>query len=281
MLWLSQRDRGSYNREANRLCRNFEKPQKVLHSHDQFDQKPVSLSRMSVPCLYDAIIDHGVVFDMLKVRIGRYEVKSYALRTAEQLRCPSGLSGLIAARVMRKSNALAEAWTVKQLQIAPNDHVLEIGFGPGCGLREALSHVGQGTVEGIDTSAQMVKMVSRSNQTAIADKKLRLWQGDASKLPFEAKSFDKVFAVNVYYFWNDPDRPLSEIHRILRDGGQMALYLIEKTDLMKMKQARTDVFKVPETDEVVQRLEKNGFKGCTISKQDEGVRTGVCIRGRC
>jgi ubiquinone/menaquinone biosynthesis C-methylase UbiE len=204
-------------------------------------------------------------------------VKSYAQRTAEQMRCPSGLSGLMAASFMKKYNAVAETWTVQQLQIAPEDHVLEIGFGPGCGLAEALSRMNNGIVEGIDTSPQMIRMASRLNKDALASGKLRLFPGDAARLPFKDETFDKVFAVNVYYFWKDADKPLSEIHRVLRQGGQVAIYLIERNDLLKMKQARTEVFSVPDDGDVVRHLEGNGFKGCIVNRHRESSRTGVCV----
>jgi SAM-dependent methyltransferase len=204
-------------------------------------------------------------------------MKNYVQRSAEQMKCPSGLSGLVAARIMKRYNAVAETWTVQQLHLSPDDHILEIGFGPGCGLQEALSRIDKGVVEGIDTSSQMMKMASHRNRAAIASGKLRLFEGDAAKLPFEDRSFDKIFAVNVFYFWKDPDKPLGEILRVLRDGGQFALYLVEKNDLLKLKQAHTSIFHVPEDSEVVQYLHKNGFKDCVVTKHDEGMRTGVCI----
>ena len=207
-------------------------------------------------------------------------MKTVAQQTAEQMRCPSGFSGLMAARLMKKYNAAAETWTVDQLQVGTADHVLEIGFGPGCGLEKALSRTDTGIVEGIDTSSQMMKMASRSNKAALASGRLRLYQGDAASLPFEDATFDKVFAVNVYYFWKDPDKPLSEIHRDLREGGQIAIYLVEKADLLKMKQARTNVFRVLDDDEVVRHLHAKGFTGCIVSKRNEGQRTGVCILAR-
>jgi SAM-dependent methyltransferase len=207
-------------------------------------------------------------------------MKSYVQRSAEQLRFPKGFSGLIAARMMKKMNCAAISWTIGHLRIGPHDRVLEIGFGPGYGLKEAVSHIQDGKVEGIDYSPLMMKVASRNNSEAVARGRLRMQQADACELPFENAEFDKVFAINVFYFWEDSARPLSEIHRVLRSGGVVALYIVEKQDMLKTGQGRTEVFRLPTNEEVVLSLEKAGFSECAINKRDEGTRTGVCILAR-
>jgi ubiquinone/menaquinone biosynthesis C-methylase UbiE len=206
-------------------------------------------------------------------------VKTYAMRSAEQMRCPSGLPGLMAARLMRKYNSQAESWTVDQLALKPNDHVLEIGFGPGFGLAEALKRIDKGYIEGIDLSELMVRRATKANKEAIKEGKLRIMKADAYEMPFESNSFDKVFAVNVYYFWKDPAKALGEIRRVLRDQGVLAVYVIDRNDLLKMQQAQTEVFSVSENEQVAAQLKMAGFKSCTIEKRNEGFRTGVCIKG--
>lgn len=56
--------------------------------------------------------------------------------------------------------------------------------------------------------------------------------------------------------------------------------MIEKPDLMRMEQARTDVFRLYENEEVRQLLEKAGFVGCRTEIRDEQFRKGVCVVGR-
>jgi ubiquinone/menaquinone biosynthesis C-methylase UbiE len=206
-------------------------------------------------------------------------MKSYAIRSAQQMRCPSGFMGRLAARVMKKYNAEAESWTVEQLKLAPDDRVLEIGFGPGIGLRSALCKIQTGFVGGIDLSPDMVKMVSRNNKEAIQNGRLRLTNGDAEKLPFEDRSFSKVFAVNVIYFWKEPRVPFLEIKRVLTPGGQFCIYMVEKQDMLRLDQARTDVFNLLEKEEVLKIIEAAGFLNCVIQTRQERIRTGVCISG--
>lgn len=204
-------------------------------------------------------------------------MKNYAQRTAEQMRCPTGFSGMIAASLMKKQNTAGEKWTVQQMGIIASDHILEIGFGHGVGLREALHIAKKGLVEGIDISPQMIKVASRQNREVIDNGKLILHLGNAEALPFKDQTFDKVFAVNVYYFWSNPEKPLAEIYRVLKKNGKAAIYIIEKDDLLKMSQARTDIFKIRSINEIQSSLEMVGFMNIQVTKKKEANRTGINI----
>lgn len=50
---------------------------------------------------------------------------------------PRGLAGRYADRVMRTKGRASSEWVVSLLAIRPDDHVLEVGFGPGHGIRYA------------------------------------------------------------------------------------------------------------------------------------------------
>lgn len=62
--------------------------------------------------------------------------------------------------MLEKGNKQLEFEVVKHLDIQPDHHVLEVGFGPGVGLSAALKKVenGSGKVHGIDISEQMVSI---------------------------------------------------------------------------------------------------------------------------
>ncbi len=48
--------------------------------------------------------------------------------------------------------------------------------------------------------------------------------GDAHALPFRDATFDRVFAFNVFEHLSDPVTAASEIHRVLKPGGALALH---------------------------------------------------------
>jgi protein-L-isoaspartate O-methyltransferase len=62
-------------------------------------------------------------------------LKAYLDATsARHHRCPSGAIGLLVGEQMVRQHGPETRWTISLLNIAPNDHVLEIGCGTGCGL---------------------------------------------------------------------------------------------------------------------------------------------------
>lgn len=206
-------------------------------------------------------------------------MKDAAHRQAEQMRCPTGVVGRFAGKMMEKANREAVAWTLGLLELKDRDHVLEIGFGTGTGVREACLRAGSGTVDGIDISLEMLKAATRANQPGIRRGAVRLIQGDACKLPYPANAFDKIYAVNVLYFWDNLESVFREIERSLKPSGTAALYAIQIDDLVKLEPAQTDVFRKYSSEEIVGHLKDAGFVRVRVESRKEKMRTGTCIIG--
>ena len=62
---------------------------------------------------------------------------------AGQLRRPQGLLGRFIGGKMARQNKESNDWTVSLLNIQPNDHVLEVGFGPGLAIKSAVGPLGR------------------------------------------------------------------------------------------------------------------------------------------
>lgn len=140
---------------------------------------------------------------------------------------PSGFLGTIAGFIMRvrPSNRERNVRTLALLDIRPDDHVLEVGFGPGLSVERAAAIAVRGKVVGIDHSSLMFRQASRRNAKAIAAGSVELRLGSAERLPRFPVRFDKVFAVNVYMFWNDPVTILRGVRDAMSPGGVIALTL--------------------------------------------------------
>jgi ubiquinone/menaquinone biosynthesis C-methylase UbiE len=142
-----------------------------------------------------------------------------------QQRCPSGIVGqMIGARMVRQ-HAAETLWTVSLLEIKLTDDILEIGFGAGRAIELAAAQASSGHITGIDLSQAMVRAASRRNARAIQAGRVALRRGDATTLPFAAAQFDKILSIHTFYFWPDPFHTLSEIFRVLKSGGRVALTL--------------------------------------------------------
>lgn len=152
-----------------------------------------------------------------------------------QLRQPSGWAAALAGPLMRLVNARPNALAVAALDVRPGDTVLELGCGPGHGLRLLAARAGHGVVHGIDHSAAMLRQAGRRNRAAIRAGRIRLHRGGFERLPLPDGSVDRILAVNVAYFWRDPPAVLAEARRVLQPGGVLAIYV---TDAATMRRWR-------------------------------------------
>lgn len=145
----------------------------------------------------------------------------------QQFGKPSGPLGVLAGLIMwlRPSNRQRNLRTLELLDIRPTDHVLEVGFGPGLSVARAAELASAGKVVGVDHSALMLRHATRRNSAAVHAGRVELLLGSAESLPRFQGRFDKVLAVNVYMFWNDPVSVLSGLRQVMKPGGVIALTL--------------------------------------------------------
>ena len=123
-----------------------------------------------------------------------------------QFRKPRGFWGRIIFFSMKKNNRFAYNKIVQELEIKQNDRVLEIGFGPGIGINMICKNFNC-SVTGIDFSELMFREAQLRNKRHIENHKLVLNFGDYLDFKFPVESFDKIFFINVIYFWNNIEKP--------------------------------------------------------------------------
>lgn len=142
----------------------------------------------------------------------------------EQFGRPRGLLGRLAGRFMARNNAAFNRWLVSELaqELPPPGRVLELGSGPGIGLRHLLATFPNADVYGVDPSAEMRAQAQSRNAQAVAQGRLTFLDGvgfDAAALD----PFDLVMAVHVLYFWAEPAHQLRTLHAALAPGGHIVL----------------------------------------------------------
>lgn len=138
---------------------------------------------------------------------------------AQQLRKPSGQ---FASQVGQKMNLVNKALydlTLDVMELEDNDSILEIGFGTGIFFSNLFEKNPTIKVSGIDYSEEMVEMARETNREYISNGTLKLKLGNSDSIPFPSQSFSKVFCNMVIYFWDQPEKHLNEIKRILKPGG--------------------------------------------------------------
>jgi ubiquinone/menaquinone biosynthesis C-methylase UbiE len=145
----------------------------------------------------------------------------------QQFGKPNGLLGMLVGLIMRvrPSNRLRSVRTLELLNIRPEDRVLEVGFGPGLAVARAAECATAGKVVGIDHSPLMLRQARRRNAKAIRAGRVELLLGSADALPRFDERFDKILAVNVYMFWDDPSSVLTSLRSLMKPGAVIALTL--------------------------------------------------------
>jgi ubiquinone/menaquinone biosynthesis C-methylase UbiE len=200
---------------------------------------------------------------------------------AKQARRPSGFFGKLFGFSMSRINRGANAWTLANLDLAKTDKVLEIGYGPGQAIELLCEQVPQGSISGIDFSETMLRQASVRNRAAIKTGLVKLTLGDAAKLHYPDASFDKVFCVNVVYFWENPEIQLREILRVLRPGGMLALYMGDSDEMAGVKITQTGVFNLYPAAALIKIFHDVGFSRCeyaTTAISQGPLSKGVCVR---
>ena len=137
---------------------------------------------------------------------------------------PNGPLGVLALTAMALKNGGQNRAALEALNPQPGHCVLEIGCGPGMGLRAALKRVGSaGYVAGVDHSATAAHFAAHAIRRAALRGRAVAMRADAHDLPFRDRLFDRAFAVNSFQFWPDPARALREIARVLGPGGRLVI----------------------------------------------------------
>ena len=108
------------------------------------------------------------------------------------------------------------------LQVAPGDRVLDVGCGAGQSTRDAARAAHQGSVVGLDISAEMLQ-VARERTTQAGLRNVEFVLGDAQDSPFPAASFDVCISRFGTMFFADPAAAFANIARTLRADARLVL----------------------------------------------------------
>jgi len=138
---------------------------------------------------------------------------------------PHGLLGRLGGMIMARSTIQRNAWTIAQLTIRPGDHILDVGCGPGALIHALAEYIPDGLVVGIDTSPVMLKQATRRNAQLIQQRQVQLQRASALALPFADATFDIALSANSVQLWPDQLAGVTEMRRVLKPDGQIALIL--------------------------------------------------------
>ncbi len=153
---------------------------------------------------------------------------------AKQLRRPSGAMGGKIGNMMNKANEFLYDFTLDVMQPSSNQSILEIGFGNGKFFDKIFTKAEGLKVTGLDFSETMYNTAKGNNKASVEGGKLSLHFGSSHQMPLPDNSFDKIFCINVIYFWDEPKLHLQELYRVLKPGGRFYATVRTKESMLKM-----------------------------------------------
>lgn len=191
---------------------------------------------------------------------------------ANQLHQPSGKLGLEVAQHMNHGNAFINHFTIEHLQIQPADVILEIGPGNGYFAREILEYYPLLEYHGVDFSELMITEAKKMNAPFVDVRRAFFHHTSADALPFASDAFDRIFGVNVLYFWDNPVRELSELGRVLKPGGRMVLG-VRSADTLREMPVTQFGFNIYEKKDIEHFVDQTELKLIDITSTREVIQS--------
>ncbi|WET49452.1 class I SAM-dependent methyltransferase [Chryseobacterium indologenes] len=189
---------------------------------------------------------------------------------AQHLAHPQGEKGVEIGEMMNATNISMTLESIRALLIEDDEHILEIGHGNAGHLKNILSLAKGLKYTGIDISETMYQEAKRLNQEFKNQADFILYEG--TKLPFEDKTFDKIFTVNTVYFWENPLDFLNEIGRVLKDNGTFVLTFGQRDFMEKLPFTAYD-FNLYNNKEMEELVSKSHFKRMKNSEKEEEIKS--------
>jgi ubiquinone/menaquinone biosynthesis C-methylase UbiE len=118
----------------------------------------------------------------------------------------------------------------------------------------------------------MFQEARQINRNYVSQKQAFFSLYDGNKIPFEDESFDKIFTVNTIYFWQEPQKLLLEIYRVLKPNGNFCLTFAEE-DFMKKLPFTQFEFELYSTEKAQDLIQKTPFQIVYTETQTEKVKS--------
>jgi demethylmenaquinone methyltransferase / 2-methoxy-6-polyprenyl-1,4-benzoquinol methylase len=132
---------------------------------------------------------------------------------------------------------------MRMVSVNKDPLVLDIATGTADFAIEALS-LNPSSVTGLDISREMLRIGREKILKKRLDHKITLLEGDSEKIPFAGNTFDLVTVAFGVRNFEDLEKGLSEMLRVLKPGGQMLILEFSRPHVFPVKQIYDFYFSV-------------------------------------
>ena len=198
------------------------------------------------------------------------------------------------------SLGIDKIWRKKAIRylkdVNPNPNILDVASGTG-DLAIAALKLNPQKVIGIDISQEMLNIGIEKIRKRKLDHIIELKKGDSENLEFDDQFFDGLTVAFGVRNFENLNKGLSEMHRVLKQGGKAVILEFSKPKVFPVKQIYNLYFKAilpligkivskdnaaytylpesvnqfPERDNFIKELEKVGFKDCIFKPLSFGI----------
>lgn len=177
---------------------------------------------------------------------------------AAQLRKPEGEDGISIGELMNGANRPINLHTLAVLDPKANESILEIGMGNGHFVKNIVKLNSSIKYTGCDYSELMVEQAAQTNRKFVKKGRASFVQGNIQELPFLDNSFDKIFTVNTFYFWDEFEKSIAELRRVIKNDGILILSGRPKHN-METSPVTRHGFSIYSNEEIIELMQSNGF----------------------
>lgn len=186
----------------------------------------------------------------------------------QQFGNPHGFVGQVCCKIMNIINKIMYKSVANEITADSTSTILDVGYGNGYLLKRLFKKF-RCNLYGIDVSADAEKLAYKRNKYGIEAGKTKLIQADCCNMPFESETFDFIATVNTIYFWEDTEKGLLEIQRVLKNGGKFYNAVYTKEWLQKIPYTK-EGFKFFDKEDYIHLGEKAGFTEIQIKEIKKG-----------
>ena len=188
---------------------------------------------------------------------------------------PTGVLGWIVAGTMPLLFRSLYAQVARLLDVGPEDEVLDVACGSGVFLRRYATHAKR--IAGVDHSEIQIGVARRLNRSRVAEGTAEFVQGDSAALPWGDGRFSAV-TCNCLGCFDEPQRSLEEMCRVLRQGGRAVISTDYYPDEAKAREdARKTGLPTWTAEELATVMAAAGFSGVRVS-HDEAMVYATAIK---
>jgi ubiquinone/menaquinone biosynthesis C-methylase UbiE len=166
--------------------------------------------------------------------------------------------------------------TLDRVDLEGATAILDVGCGTGTLLAKLAAERPSARLTGVDLSPAMLERARGK-----LDRRQAWIAGDAARLPFHSGSFDLALSLSALHFWRDPSAALSEIHRVLRPGGRVAITdwcadrWIDRLRDRILQRIEPAHFRVHRAADLAAMLAAAGFREVRVERFRLGWRWGL------